>query len=316
MAIIKESPEDFIVEEIANHIPKEGRYTICILKKRDYTTEKAVELIARVLHLQRKDIGYAGLKDRKAITTQYISIKANKERIQELKFDSIEVEYLHQSNEPIHLGMLEQNKFTITLRQISEEEKTAIKNNLNKQIINLFGPQRFSKNNAEVGYHLIKKEFKEACNIITQNNGEYEIKVKESLQQSPTECINALRTIPKRILSLYVSAFQSELWNKAAIILSETTKENFKIPIVGFGTEWNNKIIENTYKTLLKEYNITERDFIIRQFPEISVEGTERELYVCPEIKIIKEEKETVTITFNLPKASYATTVITQLTQP
>ena len=77
---IKENPEDFVVKEISNVKLDKGDYSIFRLKKKNYTTERAVQTIANALKIDRKRIGYAGNKDKVAVTEQNISIKhANKE---------------------------------------------------------------------------------------------------------------------------------------------------------------------------------------------------------------------------------------------
>jgi len=78
--IIKEQPEDFFVEEICdiNEIKKkdEGKDAhYFYLTKRDYTQMKALEQIARVFRVSRKQIHFAGTKDRRAVTKQLISIQ-------------------------------------------------------------------------------------------------------------------------------------------------------------------------------------------------------------------------------------------------
>src|SRR4030065_470919 len=69
-------PEDFIVKENSNvELVEKGECIIFILKKKNYTTERAVQQIADALHLDRKRIGYGGNMDSKSVTEQSISIK-------------------------------------------------------------------------------------------------------------------------------------------------------------------------------------------------------------------------------------------------
>jgi len=94
------------------------------------------------------------------------------------------------------------------------------------------------------------------------------------------------------------------------------------IPIMGFGTEIkNNKIKEITIEILHKE-DITQRDFIIPQIPELSEEGSERYLFVTPENLTIDIEEDELNknkykaiVKFRLQKASYATVIIDFLFQ-
>ena len=73
---IKEIPEDFVVKEITNvKAGEKGDYSYFWLKKRDYTTIRAVEKIAERLRIPVKNIGFAGSKDKRALTEQLISIR-------------------------------------------------------------------------------------------------------------------------------------------------------------------------------------------------------------------------------------------------
>ena len=73
---IKQIPEDFIVNEVIDiKLNPKGSYSYFILKKKDYATPAAIEKIARFLNIPVKKVGYAGAKDRRAVTTQLISIE-------------------------------------------------------------------------------------------------------------------------------------------------------------------------------------------------------------------------------------------------
>jgi len=72
---IKTKPEDFVVEEVPLLEPKdEGKYHLVRLKKRDVSTLEALRVLSRFEKIPLKKIGFAGLKDRYAVTTQYLTI--------------------------------------------------------------------------------------------------------------------------------------------------------------------------------------------------------------------------------------------------
>ena len=289
---IKQKPEDFIVNEITNiKLKKKGNYSIFLLKKKNYTTEKAVQTIANKLNMPRKFIGYAGNKDKVAVTTQYISVKNAK--IKELELKDIFLEFKGYLDKPILLGDLKGNEFVI--RVISNKTPKKI-----TKMINYFGEQRFSKNNKEIGKLIVKRDFKRAVNLIIKNDSE---QVKEYLSKNPNDYIGALRKIPLKILKLYVHSYQSYLWNE--MVVKSSTKT---LPIIGFGT----KITENI-KGILEKEEITTRDFIIKQIPELSSEGVERNLFVKIKNLKIEKIKKGYIIRFTLPKGSYATEVIKQI---
>ena len=122
-------------------------------------------------------------------------------------------------------------------------------------------------------------------------------------------------------------SYQSYLWNKVintynvSINKKNTNTHNVSIPILGFGTEFKDKKIEGIYNQLMEKEGITQRDFIIRSLPQLSSEGTERNMFAeIKDFKIINKSKDElnnkkykIKVRFTLPKASYATEVIRQL---
>jgi len=177
MYTLKQIPEDFKVKEtIKLNLNDRGRYSYFKLTKKNMTTIHAIETIANKLHKKTKDIGFAGNKDKKAITQQMISI-SNLYKIINLKNEKIKLELLGKGDEPISLGDLDKNEFEIVVRNLTKDTKI----NKLKQFPNYFGEQRFSKNNKEIGKALIKKDFKTACQLILENKGFQENKLHEVL---------------------------------------------------------------------------------------------------------------------------------------
>ncbi|MBS3135961.1 tRNA pseudouridine(13) synthase TruD [Candidatus Woesearchaeota archaeon] len=305
MYSIKQYPEDFIVNEISEISVKDnGKYVICILRKRNYPTLRAIEHISISLGIPAKSIGFAGNKDRNAVTEQKISIKGiSKSKIKNISLKDISLEFLGFSDEPISLGQLEKNKFIITVRSISNSEMKQLNSFSNNLIPNYFGMQRFSSSNPVIGKCLVKGMYKEALKIIQKSNSEY-------ASNKGSDIIGAIRSVPERMLKMYVHSYQSLLWNRTLSRYLKISNENVAIPIVGFGSELDNGIIGNIIKGILSEENLTYRDFIIRQIPYLSSEGSFREAFVEIEGLKISPEKDKAVIEFSLCKGSYATVAI------
>src|SRR5262245_56190833 len=74
---IKESPEDFVVEEIPAYLPcGEGGFLFLWIEKSDLGADFFIRQIAKRLQLRPEDIGTAGLKDLRAVTRQWVSVPA------------------------------------------------------------------------------------------------------------------------------------------------------------------------------------------------------------------------------------------------
>jgi len=313
---IKQIPEDFMVWELPTYdIASEGDYAYFWLRKKNYNTLDAIKQIAVNLKIPLKNVGFAGNKDRAAITEQVVSIRAIKEeRVTKLKLKDIELSFIGNGEKPISLGDLEGNRFRITVRDIN---KKFLSKNTSK-IPNFFGEQRFSKSNADIGKALVLKNFKKAVDLIDQTY------VKEYIEENTGDFAGALRQMPLKLRRMFVHSYQSLLWNKVVEEYLKTKPfRNEKISLVGFGTTLNNDKISGLIRTVMNKECITSRDFVISQIPEISSEGGERDLFVSPEnfkIDFEKDElnkyKEKAIVSFTLPKGCYATVVIDYLFGP
>lgn len=306
---IKKHPEDFLVKEISTVKLSKGDYAYFLFKKKNYTTEDAIQRIAEATKINRKRLGYAGNKDKNAITEQTISVfKAGKE-LEKLELKDIELKLIGNGEKPISLGDLKANRFEILVRNAKKPRRIYF-------IPNYFDEQRFSKNNCAVGKLLLQKKFKQAAELIEHK------RVKDYLLLNPNDSIGAIRTLPKKILTLYLHAYQSFLFNETVneyikskkhkityslgyFIFPEEKIKNIKIPIIGFGTE-EKEII----KKIIDKEKIKPRDFIIREIPEISAEGDKRDLIVEVKNLKVKEEGKNYRVFFELQKGSYATLVI------
>ncbi|MBD3248492.1 tRNA pseudouridine(13) synthase TruD [Candidatus Woesearchaeota archaeon] len=308
---IKQIPEDFIVKEIPKfELDDGGEYAYFMLIKKDYTTIKALQTISSKLNIPLKNIGFAGNKDKRAVTEQMISIRHIKpERIEKLNLKDITLKYIGQGSRPISLGDLKGNKFMITIRDL-DSKKIRLRNP--KNIINYFGPQRFSRNNAEIGKSLVKKNFKKAVELMDNKEVRYYV------EDNPGDYVGALRKLPLKTRKIFIHAYQSYIWNKTVDEYSKTMPyKNESIPIMGFGTEIKNKDLRPMIRKIMMQQGITQRDFIIKQMPELSEEGSERNMYITPENFTAVPDKDELNkdrykaiLEFSLPKGSYATVII------
>ena len=322
---IKQIPEDFIVKEINNlKIENNCQYAYYILKKINYTTIDALQVLSEKFKIPLKNFGFAGNKDRNAVTEQKISIFRGKKDFENFKFNNIKLEYLGNGKNPISLGDLEGNEFVIAIRNLRRIDIKKLKNLENKKIRvpNFFGIQRFSKNNQLIGKSILLRDFKKAIELILESNGFIENKIKEYLTKNKNNYIEALRLIPLKTRKLFVHSYQSFLFNK---IIKKILKENFfsnniKIPLIGFNFEINetkNKKIKKIIKKIIDEEKISPRDFVISQVPELTSEGTFRNLFFQMNFKILEinndelnQNKQKIRISFTLPKSCYATVAL------
>lgn len=308
MYVIKHVPEDFAVTEISDVKDEgDGKFSIFRLKKRDLTTYEAVSRLARLWRVNIGDISCAGNKDRQGVTSQVCSVKGLKKEIIDALDDSMmSAEFLGRRKEPVHTGELIGNKFCLVVRNVDSIPEVKTK------FVNLFGEQRFSKRNASIGRAIVKRDFKSAALMIMDDNPSLAPKMKIFVDKN--DFIGALRLVQRKLLLLFVHSYQSELWNNAAL----KSKKDV-LPLVGFDT-----VVDDSIRDILREEGITPRDFVIKEFPEVSSEGSQRNVYAeAAGIRVSElsddeffPDKKKFTIEFMLPKGCYATEFIRQLFEP
>jgi tRNA pseudouridine13 synthase len=166
---LRERIEDFIVNEIPKNVclAEDGEYTHFNLEKENWETISAVRAIARSLDVSYKRFGYAGNKDRRAVTTQRIAAwKIDQEQLMNVKLDGIRLYDFIKSNSRISLGDSEGNSFRITIRnselrgqELTDSLKATTEQIETGGVPNYFGYQRFGTvrpNTHLVGRELVK----------------------------------------------------------------------------------------------------------------------------------------------------------------
>lgn len=156
-ATFKQSPEDFCVEEILGFEPDgEGDHVFLQIQKRNLNTQDIVDTLTRFADVKNVDIGYSGLKDRLALTSQWFSVNLT---------GKTEPDWLALENECVHCltisrhkrklkrGTHQANRFKISLRDLEgdrEDIKQRLQRVQTKGVPNYFGEQRFGRNQSNI----------------------------------------------------------------------------------------------------------------------------------------------------------------------
>ncbi len=349
MYILKHIPEDFKVVELADRfqtlhagvLNESGPYLYFKLTKRDLNTIDAIRRVAVAVGIDPKDIGFAGTKDKNAVTVQYCSCRGGrKDRFLNLHLEGISVEVLGFGTQPISLGDLDGNSFEIVVRNLGQFEVVRPVSSF----VNYFDEQRFSEHNAEIGKFILLGRLLDAAKLVDL------AKVQESLVSNPTDGARALRLVPAKLLRMYVNAYQSLLWNRVVSRLVgklgvigradvvggdeiifpfdlddckrqfESTFGVLDVPLIGFATAFSELPVEIRLEIekVLREEGITQKHFVIRAFPELSCEGNMRDVFCLVhalEIGSLEEDAMHLgfsmqRVRFSLGKGSYATMAV------
>ncbi len=269
---LKTRYEDFLVEEIAadrtligfkewqdgttSEIIVEGkksRFVTFTVQKMGISTLDLSTILSSSLKLPRNLVTYAGLKDKRAVTVQKMSIPSHAiTRLMDLELSRINLRDFSYTRHPIQIGDLWGNKFTILLRDLEVDPDTALRAAeavRETPLLNYFGVQRFGLNRPNThlaGKYLIKRDFENTirtmlCTESTFESEElrevrlkltedltptekmiesfpkdlsYERKILHELIKTPGEYERALQRVSPRILTLMVHAYQSFLFNR------------------------------------------------------------------------------------------------------
>lgn len=149
---IRTVPEDFLVDEELGFSPDgEGEHVLIHVRKRNQNTDWVSHQLATLAGVPQRDVSYAGLKDRNAVTTQWFSIRlANKQEPDWHALSSPEMTVLehHRHLRKLRRGVLQGNRFTLKIREL-EGDTDRLREVLNKiqtgGFPNYFGDQRFGR---------------------------------------------------------------------------------------------------------------------------------------------------------------------------
>lgn len=282
-AVIKASPEDFAVEEITPELKVleigkeynaqdagmhecaegEGKFCVFVMQKRNWNTVQALKTIAGRTHRGFRSVGFAGTKDRAALTTQMCSLYGvTPEQIKRVSVKDIEINGAWVSDKQVRLGDLEGNRFTVKLDSMEEELDISYISDYDV-FPNYFGEQRFGSrgNNRKVGVHILNGRFEEAAMaFLTDTDNEtnedavdarerlkkdmdftqaleyfpkylkYERQVIGYLSRFDGNYANALRKLPRQLLMMFVHSVEADIFNS---VLEERIKSGRIVPESG-----------------------------------------------------------------------------------
>ncbi len=159
---IKTQAADFIVEELLPFQPEgNGEHVFLHIQKTGENTEYVARLLARIANVRQRDIGFAGLKDRHGITTQWFSVwlpgKADPDW-SAAETENIKILQAIRHPRKLKRGVLTGNNFTILIRDFAgDQDKTIAQLEMIKTqgFPNYYGEQRFGNNGQNINTALV-----------------------------------------------------------------------------------------------------------------------------------------------------------------
>lgn len=247
-AKIRVRPEDFRVEELTHVEPgRAGRFALYRLRKSGWTTHDALNVVRRRWSIDRQRLSYGGLKDRHAETSQHFTILNGPER--DLNHSDIRVEHLGRAGEPFTSRHITANRFAIAIRDmrpVQAKAAEAAAGQISAGVPNYFDDQRFGSvgfDNQFVAKAMIREDYEAALKLALAAPGKHDRgpakrekqilndlwgdwpACKAQLAKGHARSIadylvghagdyrGAVLRLKPELLSLYLSAYQSHIWN-------------------------------------------------------------------------------------------------------
>jgi tRNA pseudouridine13 synthase len=248
---LKQQPEDFRVEELTDLKPgRHGVFAFYRLEKTGWSTPDALAAIRRRWKVDLHRMSYGGLKDRHARTVQYLTIFRGPAR--DLEHQQIRLSYLGQTAEAYTSTSFRANRFVLTLRDMPPSQQEGVEERLQQLLTtgvpNYFDDQRFGSYSGPGGQWiarlLIEAKFEEALQValtapyehdrlpekqekqlLRDHWGQWETlknllergharSLVDYLRLHPSDFKGAVIRLRPELRGLYLSAYQSYLWNR------------------------------------------------------------------------------------------------------
>ena len=315
-------PEDFVVDELVLHPPAtEGTHLLVRLRKRLWTTHDMIRAVARAAGVRERDMGSAGMKDKKGLTSQWVSLPEAALSPERWSLPpGIEILEIARAARKLRTGQHRGNHFRIRLVDVPEgalERAQAICERLQERgLPNYFGAQRFGRERENLAHALDFLEGRAA------NRSRFFRKLYPSVVQS--EIFN-------RYVSLRLDAGLARLLNGEVVrldgsasvfVVDDPEREQPRLEsgdIHPTGPMLGPKMRRAAGAALELEEGAASSlalSDVARERLEQLVDGTRRDLVVRPEaLSVVGEGADRLLLEFSLPAGSYATQLIRELTR-
>ncbi len=334
----RQSNRDFVVDEIPLYPwSGEGEHLVLHVRKKDLTTWEMVEIIGDYLGIKHRDIGYAGLKDKNALTKQYISLpKIYESKLEHFAHDKIKIIDRFYHNNKIKMGHLKGNRFFIRLKKVTPTAAKMIHEALRRiaqqGMPNYFGFQRFGieSDNYRKGEEIVLKKRKER-NIkmrrlyinayqshlfnlwlsrrieISRLVGSFSPTELEPLLNLPRTQIEQMKTQQHPFKLLEGDLMMHYPYGKLFELTGEEDQQRFTAKdIAPTGLLSGSRVKHATSQAYL-----IEKEFAV----DIDEDGARRYAWIFPEEvdSEYKEQEAWYELHFTLPKGCYATVLIEEI---
>lgn len=383
---LKSLPEDFEVEELSDFPLNGGSFAVYLLTKRSIGTPEAITSISERWNIPRRVISYGGLKDKHAVTRQWVTIQRGPRR--DFRQDNLSLTYQGQARRPFGPADISANRFRIVLRNlttgVAERYPDECQSVARFGIPNYYDDQRFGSLGesgefiarpwclgdyeralwlaiAEPNSHdrPIDRDEKEIIRRLWGDWAECKMALSRSSRRSvitylvdhPERFREAFALQRQDLRSLWLAAFQSDIWNRClATVLRQSLFSSpiWNVPLATLDAAFYRRLtgdeeavvsrlllplpsarlhmepgpVLELYEQVIGQQGMALREMRVKYPRDSFFSKGERQAVVRPDhlkIDSIEEDdlnvgRKRVTLQFELPRGSYATILVKRLT--
>ncbi|WP_154221928.1 tRNA pseudouridine(13) synthase TruD [Marinicella rhabdoformis] len=320
---IKCTPADFRVTEINDHITftGEGEHLWLWIEKTDTNTDWVAKQLAQICQASERNIGYAGLKDRHAVTQQWFSVQLPKidqaTDIQNALPDEMTILRSERHNRKIKTGYLQGNRFELTVRDIEGDRgciEANIQNVIDFGVPNYFGAQRFGKDmgNLPKAIDFFNGRFK------TRNKNLKSLLISSARSHIFNNILAARianNTWHRPIKGDVMQLNNSHSWFKSSEATSEEIRQRLKEKDIHISAAlWGEDAVQSEAECAIFEQSIADQTpQYAKGFEQFRVKQDRRAVRMCPQNLKFEWLNGDLKLTFELPPGAYATVVLREI---
>ncbi len=355
-ALYKAKPEDFVVNErLEVDFTGEGEHLWLHIKKSGINTAYLAKLLSEWADIPLRDVGYSGLKDRLALTTQWFSLRLPKKQKPDSDFapvdikehETVKIIAEHWHNKKLNRGTHNANQFTITLREIefasniaATDAKQATEQHLatisKTGVPNYFGPQRFGfgGNNIREALNLFARPLKSTSSAKKKNKRKSAVREQNSMELSAARSLIFNQILAARVQDgSWNTGLNGDVFNlngSGSIFASEHMDETLQARLasgdihptaVMWGTG-NNKVAGDAAEL---ENTVVQQDALLEALAtgleQREVKAQRRALRLPVEdlswewLDASESNEQALVLSFTLATGSFATSVLASIVQ-
>ena len=326
--VLKQQPEDFEVEEIAAYEPEgAGEHLFLWIEKRDVSAEQLTRHVTRALGIPAGEVGVAGLKDRCAVTRQYVSVPANGEGdVARIDTEQIRVLRTARHRNKLRTGHLKGNRFSILARDVPDDAlRTAqpIAERLAARgFPNYFGDQRFGREGETLALGLDLLAGRRTPRHLPYSRRKFLLRLALSAVQSHLFNTALAERVRDELTDRVLAGDVMQVVASGGLFLAEDpADEQLRSDageVIATGPLFGPKMKQPAGEAAAREARVLEQSGLgaadFEKFHKLT-SGARRPYLVRPQDLTVTLESEGLRVRFALPSGAYATSLLREITK-